>query len=133
MTELLNSRVRITEKIPSEVVVVESPPNDIFIEVTDDLLSNIPKTSSSSQISSPSEDVPVLLDLDKLPERDLLSCSVQNDLVHLLDTTLHFEDIPVVLENAPVSEEYPDHEESINLINFDEINVAAQEETSEYN
>ena len=44
VTELLNSRVRTTEQIPSEVVV-ESPPYDIFIEVTDDLLYNIPKAS----------------------------------------------------------------------------------------
>ena len=70
-----------------------------------------------------------LLDL----EIESLACSVQNDLIHLLDTTLHFEDIPVILANYPVSEECPEHEESINLINFDEIYVDVQEETSEHN
>ena len=89
------------------------------------MLSNIPKASSTSEISSSSKDVPVLLDLEK----ESLACSVQN----LLDTTLHFEDIPVILRDDPVSEECPEHEESTNLINFDENDVHVVEETSEHN
>ena len=129
VTELLASRNKASvhnEKesaLPVESIVIDSAPKDILIEITDDLLLDMPRDILSE----------ILVDFGSVEpssEKDTFA-PLNNDLIGLLD----IDDIPVVMEENRrenlVEENTVD--ESVNLMDFDEPDTAKSTNQEEMN
>ena len=135
VTELLNSRNKssvqneIEPASSAESVIVSSVPKDIFIEISDDLLAemprDIPPTGSDELSNSPD----ILVDIesvDKSSDTDAPT-PLNMDLIGLLDLSFSdIQDIPVILEENTGENVGAENvvEESVNLMNFEETEAA---------
>ena len=136
VTELLTSRNKASvhnekeSSPPAESIVFDSAPKDIHIEITDDLLLEMPRDILSDDLPNSPDILVDFGSVEPSSEKDGFA-PINKDLIGLLD----IEDIPVIMEENErenlVEENTVD--ESVNLMNFDEPDTAKPTNQEEMN